>query len=150
MTTKPTPAQKSILDLMQKGHVLSSGLETKYRPFDMPPEFGGYLHHPHTDRWSKTILISTIKAMLAKGLIAEDNRYICSFGTEDGHETETWRINYKLNLCAHCYEAPIADNGLYCQSCADQIGKEYMDEWSQRVNSAGQQEAMDAAQEVRS
>jgi hypothetical protein len=38
-----------------------------------------------------------------------------------------------LTDCAHCYEAPIADNGLYCQPCADKIGKEYMDEWTQRV-----------------
>lgn len=97
MTTKTTPAQQHILDLMQKGHVLSSQLETKYRPFDMPSEFGGYLRHPHTDRCSKTVLVSTIKAMLARGLIVESNRYIGSSGTDDGHETETWCIHYKIN-----------------------------------------------------
>lgn len=96
-STKPTPAQKSILDLMQKGHVLSSELHTKYWPLGMALESGGHLRHPNYDpRWQKTILVSTIKAMLAKGLIAEDSRYICSQGNWGGRETETWRIHYKV------------------------------------------------------
>lgn len=106
---KPTPAQQHIIDRMEQGYVLSSELDTKYRPFDMPPERGGSIHHPdHDTRYTKTILISTIKAMLKKGLIVEDRRYICSQGTWDSHETETWRINYQLSpekdgsdLCPH-------------------------------------------------
>jgi hypothetical protein len=135
ITSKPTFAQQLILNKMSQGHVLSSMLDTKYCPFGMNAENGGNLRNPHVHHTisTKTILISTIKALLAKKLIVEKNRYICSSGTWGNHETETWCINYKLNLCAQCYENPIADNGLYCQKCADQIGKAYMDDWTQRT-----------------
>jgi hypothetical protein len=97
-TTKISPAQQSIIDQMEQGHVLYSMLSTKYLPFDMNPEHGGTLRDPnvHHTISTRTILISTIKAMLAKGLIVEENRYICSSGTWDKHETETWCITYQL------------------------------------------------------
>lgn len=96
MQNKPSPIQQHILDKMNQGHVLSSQLDTKYRAFDGPAENGGELRHPDYDwRWRKTILISTIKAMLTKGLIVEDSRYICESGTWAGHETEAWCIHYK-------------------------------------------------------
>ena len=31
--------------------------------------------------------------------------------------------------CAHCGEAEVADNGIYCQPCADKAGEEYMQEF---------------------
>jgi hypothetical protein len=96
--SKPTPAQQQIIDQMQNGYVLSSTLSTKYVPFNMNPEHGGTLRHRDyfDTRRDKNILQSTIKVMLTKSFIAEESRYVCSSGTWEGHETETWNINYKL------------------------------------------------------
>lgn len=134
MVMKITTAQQQIIDAMQKGSVLSRTVSTKYVPFNMNPEHSGRLRNPrvHHVFSDKNILVSTIKAMETKGLIAEESRYVCSSGYIGEHETEMWCINYKLNLCAHCNEAPITDNGLYCQTCAEQIGNEYMDEWEKQ------------------
>lgn len=98
--SNPTPAQKAILDAMQKGSVLTRTISTKYIGFIANPEHSGTLRNPHVHHIyaSRTILVSTIKAMEAKGLIAEAHRYICSQGFDGKHEMETWCINYKLNL----------------------------------------------------
>lgn len=97
MQNKPTPAQKGILDAMQNGCVLTRTISTKYVPFNMNPEHSGTLRNPHVYHTviTKNILLSTIKAMEAKGLIAEERRYMSGSGTWGEHETETWCIIYK-------------------------------------------------------
>lgn len=98
MTTKPTTAQKAILEAMQNGCVLTRTISTKYVPFNGNPEHSGTLRNPHVYHAviTKNILLSTIKAMEAKGLIAEERRYMSGSGTWEEHETETWCIIYKL------------------------------------------------------
>lgn len=134
---KPTPAQQHILNMMQQGYVLSSTLDTKYLPFNMKPEHSGTLRHPSLFdiRRDKTIIISTIKAMLAKGFIAEQSRYICSSGTWGGHETETWCIRYNHNMCIHCYEQPASPqfNSTFCADCANEMGEQWEAEWNEQV-----------------
>jgi hypothetical protein len=98
MVGKPTPAQQAILDGMKQGHVLSRTIDTKYVPFNMNLEHSGDLRSPHVHHVfsTRTIRLSTIKSMEAKGLIAEESRYMSSSGTWGEHETETWCIHYKV------------------------------------------------------
>lgn len=137
--TKITPAQQAILEKMQKGYVLSSQFEAKYRPFDMPHEFGARIYHPNYDlRYMKSALISTIKAMLNKELIVEDSRYICGSGTDGGHKYETWCIHYKLNLCISCYEQPasVQFNNMFCADCAKNMGDAWEVEYNKHMQEA--------------
>lgn len=94
MGVKITPAQQHILNQMRRGYILSSSLDTKYRFLNMPAEHGGRLLNP-VQCTMKPVLLSTIKAMLNKGMIIEEKRFSTE-GFCDGQETETWHITYKL------------------------------------------------------
>lgn len=137
---KITPAQKAILEAMQKGRVLSRTISTKYVPFEGNPEHSGTLYDPHYTRYWKTILVSTIKAMEAKGLIVENNRYVCSTGSWGEHETEEWCIIYKLNLCIDCYEqlASAQFNGMFCEECAKKMGDQWEAEQAKHLEAIAQ------------
>lgn len=131
--TKITPAQKHILDQMRRGYVLASSLSTKYIPFNMPAEHGGILLNAATCQM-KPVLLSTIKAMLAKRLIIEEKRF-SSEGFADGQETETWHICYKLNLCIDCHEQPASPdfNDMFCADCAKKMGDAWEAGWNKHV-----------------
>jgi hypothetical protein len=131
---KPTPAQQHILNQMRRGYALISHIDTKYRPFNMPVEHGGYLLNTASCAM-KPVLSSTIKAMLGKNLIAEIKRYVSSEGFCGKHQTETWRIHYKLNLCIDCYERPASPsfNGMFCADCAKKMGDAWEAEWNKHM-----------------
>jgi hypothetical protein len=137
--TKITSAQQQILNQMRRGYALISHMDTKYRSFNMPAEHGGYLLNTASCAM-KPVLLSTIKAMLGKNLIAEEKRYVSSDGFCGEHQTERWRIHYKLNLCIHCYEQPASDqfNGMFCAACANEMGEQWETEQNERVKEMAQ------------
>jgi hypothetical protein len=93
-TSKISPAQQRIIDMMEEGMELSSHLsliagETQHRFADITNPDGRYTA-------CKNVHIATIDAMLEKSLIVERKRWISSTGEWYGKPHESWRIVYQL------------------------------------------------------